>query len=53
MVYRKRKGHDTWHWCRNCSNWPTVDYEEKTAKPTTGEECNECKAKDKDGKCTK
>lgn len=22
MAYRRRRTHDTWHWCRNCSNWP-------------------------------
>jgi len=43
--YRKRKDHDTWHWCSNCSNYPTSDYTSHPSKPTTGELCNECKAK--------
>ena len=51
MAYRKRKGKDTWHWCSNCSNWPTFDFEEKPAKPAGGELCNECQAKDKAGTC--
>ena len=51
MAYRKRKGADTWHFCRNCSNWPTSDYVEQVSKPTTGELCNECKAKKESGNC--
>ncbi|MFA5163835.1 MAG: hypothetical protein WC441_04960 [Patescibacteria group bacterium] len=51
MAYRKRKGHDAWHWCRNCSNWPTSDYVEQQTKPTSGELCNECKSKQAAGTC--
>ena len=51
MEYRKLKGHDTWHWCRNCSNWPRANYDSKPSKPTTGELCNECQAKAKAGNC--
>lgn len=51
MSYRRRRGSDTWHWCRNCSNWPTSNYDEQHHKPTSGEMCNECKAKDKAGTC--
>ncbi len=49
--YRKKKYSDTWHWCRNCSKWPTSDYEERYSKPTSGELCNECKAKEKENNC--
>ena len=51
-IYRRKKDSDTWHWCRNCSNWPTSDYEEVTAKPTSGELDNECKAKEKAKNCS-
>jgi len=53
MAYRKLKGHDTWHWCRNCSNWPRVPgtYVEQPTKPSSGELCNECKAKQSAGTC--
>lgn len=51
--YRKKKGSDTWHWCTNCSNWPTSDYESRQSKPTTGELDNECKAKEDAGNCNK
>ncbi len=53
-TYRKRKGvaYDTWHNCSNCSNWPTSDYVERDTKPTSGERCNECMAKEKAGTCS-
>lgn len=53
MAYRRRKESDTWHWCRNCSKWPKSNYESRASKPTSGDQCNECKAKVKDGKCMK
>ena len=27
-IYRRKKDIDTWHWCKNCSDWPTSDYKE-------------------------
>jgi len=53
ITYRRKKGSDTWHWCSKCSNWPTSDYETSYVKPTSGELCNECKAKDREGTCNK
>lgn len=52
MAYRRRTGNDTWHFCRNCSNWPISGYDSRETKPTTGEFCNECLAKQKAGNCT-
>jgi hypothetical protein len=53
VVYKRRKGKDTWHWCRNCSNYPTgSDVETRYTRPTTGELCNECKSKEKAGNCS-
>jgi hypothetical protein len=52
--YRRRKGSDVWHWCRNCSNWPTSNYDTRDTKPTSsGELDNECLAKDRAGTCSK
>ncbi len=51
MKYRKKKDSDTWHFCKNCSNWPTANFEEKAAKPSHGELCDQCKAKRKAGGC--
>lgn len=53
MSYRKIKGKDTWHFCKNCSNWPTSNFDEKATKPTSGELCNECMGKEKNKNCTR
>ncbi len=53
MAYRRKKGYDTWHWCQNCSNWPTSNYDESQSKPSSGELCNECLGKEKAGTCKK
>jgi hypothetical protein len=51
-TWRKRKnGSDTWHFCSNCTLWPTSNYDERSVKPTTGDLCNQCKAKQKDNDC--
>lgn len=52
MAYRRRNGSDTWHFCTNCSNWPTSDYQEQHTKPTSGEFDNECLAKRTTGSCS-
>ena len=49
--YRRKKGRDTWHWCKNCSNWPTANYDVKYTKPRSDELDNECKAKEKANSC--
>ena len=49
--YRKKNGSDTWHWCSNCSNYPTIDYTTSSVKPTSGELCNECLGKDNRNDC--
>ena len=51
MAYRRARGRDAWHWCKNCSRWPTADYQEQQTRPTTGELCNECRSKDAAGTC--
>ena len=45
-VYRRRNEGNTWHWHRDCSNWPKSDYKEVHSKPRKGEFCKHCKAKD-------
>lgn len=51
MAYRRRKGSDTWHWCRNCSRWPKSEYDEQQKRPEY-DLCNECKSKERDNNCT-
>lgn len=50
--YRKREGNDTWHWCSNCSKYPTSGYTTSPAKPSSGELCNECKSKQAADNCS-
>lgn len=51
-TWRRRTGNDVWHFCSNCSNWPTTGYESATSKPSSGEQCNECKSKKANGTCS-
>ena len=53
IEYRRKKDSDTWHWCTNCSNWPTYNYETwiGEGRPPSGELDNECKSKEREGKC--
>ena len=53
MAYRRRTNSDTWHFCRNCSKWPTSDYVEQQSRPTTGELDNECLAKQQANTCSR
>lgn len=50
-TYRRKRGSDTWHWCHNCTDWPTSDYVEENHKPTSGELCNQCLGKERNGTC--
>lgn len=49
--YRRRVGADTWHFCRNCSHWPSENFEESVDSPQSGHLCNECSAKERSGNC--
>jgi hypothetical protein len=49
--YRRREDSDTWHFCRNCSNYPREAYEASAEKPSSGEFCNECQSKKESGQC--
>ena len=50
-TYRRRRRRDTWHFCSNCSNWPTSDYVERDSKPARGELCDQCEAKQRNNNC--
>lgn len=49
----KGYGSDTWHWCKNCSNYPSSISQSQTSKPSSGELCNQCISKEKAGTCSK
>lgn len=55
-TYRRKKDGDTWHWCKNCSNYPNNPDDVTVTKagkerPSYGELDNECRAKEKAGTC--
>lgn len=45
-TYRRTAGNDTWHFCRNCTQWPSLAYIEEYDAPIGAELCNECRAKE-------
>jgi len=54
-TYVRAPGSDTWHWCRNCTEYPTQIADSITLpdeeRPSGGELHSECKAKEGDGNC--
>ena len=57
ITYRRKNDSDTWHWCRNCSNWPEdigVYYKielKEGKRPSSGKLDNECLALEKKKEC--
>ena len=51
-VYRKRIGHETWHFCWTVKLADKAESTEQSTKPTTGEFCNGCIAKRNNGNCS-
>jgi hypothetical protein len=51
--FRKASGSQTWHFCRNCSDWPKDDerYEEKMLPAHSDQLCNECRALMREHNC--
>lgn len=47
--WRRRETSDVWHYMPNCHWWPVqpTSYRWRLEKPTTGELCNQCRAKEK------
>ena len=48
--YVKGSYHDRWHWCENCTQYPTYIYQKISAKPTS-HLCEQCKTKEENGDC--
>lgn len=48
--YVRAPGSDTWHWCRNCSNYPETIASRRESRPS-GDLCNQCKSKERDNTC--
>jgi hypothetical protein len=41
---------NTWHWCRNCSKYPSAPKKTQTTRPSW-DLCEECKDKERKGNC--
>jgi len=54
-TYRRKKNSDTWHWCKNCPDWPKSDYVEEShpgkERPSYGELDNKCLSSENKGTC--
>ncbi len=53
LNYRRQYKSDTWHWCRNCPDWPKEDYTIRHYRPTRGRLCEKCRKLEDDGSCEK
>ena len=46
----------SWHWCTNCTDWPTSDYDSEwhsgKERPKSGELDNQCKSKEAASNCS-
>jgi hypothetical protein len=50
--HRKKLLSDTWHFCSNCTKWPTDRFIASLDRPTNQLLCEECRAKNERGECT-
>lgn len=51
-TWRRVHGTETWHFCRNCPDWPDgIGFREEIELPHDGAECNECRVLDQRGLC--
>ena len=51
VTYVRRPERDTWHWCRNCSRFPETQEVKTSSRRPRADLCDECKAKERDGRC--
>lgn len=51
IVYRRRRTSSTWHFCRNCSNWPPTGGFRTQVRPPQERLCKQCQAKARSGRC--
>ena len=49
--YRIKTSGATWHFCSNCSQWPTDDFISSKALSNGDQLCNECLVKKQHGEC--
>jgi hypothetical protein len=44
-TYRKLRDGVAWHFCSNCSHWPTSNFVTHEGRPSHKDICNECMSK--------
>ena len=49
-TYVQGHGSDNWHWCTNCSQYPSSVAKQTQVRPES-DLCNQCKSKERDGEC--
>jgi hypothetical protein len=49
--YRQHDTSDVWHFCSNCSDWPTADFSREPDKPEGRALCSECQNKRDSDNC--
>lgn len=49
-TYVQAPGSDTWHWCKNCSHYPSHVAKRRTTRPSW-DLCEQCKQKQRAGTC--
>ena len=49
--YRRTINTEIWHFCSNCSGWPTENYIVTKNFPLTYQICNDCLSKNQSGDC--
>ena len=50
-TYRRTYNRGLWHFCSNCPEWPTEEFVEETATPSTGLYCPKCLKSEQSGTC--
>jgi hypothetical protein len=46
VIYRRHINTYQWHFCQNCKEWPTKNYEERSERPDSGLDlCVDCQVK--------
>jgi hypothetical protein len=50
-TYVQAVGKNTWHWCTNCSKYPSNIGKTRTTRPAW-DLCEECKSKEKNKNCS-
>ncbi len=53
MEYRKEHGSNTWHFCQDCSEWPTTSYNSRAGEPANAKLCDQCRSLNVSGSCRK